>query len=121
MEEYSTRKKSEGLIQAAICLNHRAHSEEEASDKDQVLYEPHMGSSGTAMRNVWTEENLTWAHGLQGSQSTVAERHGGSDSVILEELRVSPPTQGRCNLQSPPFVVLLPIRAHLPKAPQPSK
>lgn len=74
MEEYSTIKKSEGLIQAAICLNHHTHSEEEASDKDQVLYEPHMGSSGAAMRNVWTEGNLTWAHGLQGSQFTVDEK-----------------------------------------------
>lgn len=74
MEEYSTINKSKGLIQAAMCLNHHTHSEEEASGKDQVLYKPHMGSSGAAMRNVRTEGYLTWAHGLQGSQSTVAEK-----------------------------------------------
>lgn len=74
MEEYPTINKSEGLIQAAMCLNHHTHSEEEASGKDQVLYEPHVGSSGAAMRNAQTEGNLTWAHGLQGSQSTVAEK-----------------------------------------------
>lgn len=73
-EGYSTVNKREGLIQAAVCLNNHTHSEEGVGGKDQVLYEPHMGSSGAAVRNARTEGNLTWAHGLQGSQSTVAEK-----------------------------------------------